>query len=54
MKYPSVFFTVLLVWLMIDIIGITVGIRSLTFHLYFLAIIFSVILFLIGFWRNKG
>ena len=53
MKYPSVFFSVVFVWLVVDSVAITMSRSSLTYELYIAAIVFSVVMFLIGFWRNK-
>jgi len=53
MKYPSVFLTLLVVWIVVDSIALSVADKNLTLNLYFAAIIFSTVLFLIGFWRNK-
>lgn len=40
------------VWLVIDVVGIVLGNELLTYRLYQSAIVFSTIIFLIGFWRN--
>jgi len=53
MKYPSVFFTILFVWLVIDVVALFMNQTRLTLDLYYWAIVFSVVTFLIGFWRNK-
>lgn len=53
MKYPSVFFSVVFVWLVVDSVAIAIGRTSLAYELYIAAIVFSVVMFLIGFWRNK-
>ncbi|MBI3559586.1 hypothetical protein HY087_00465 [Candidatus Gottesmanbacteria bacterium] len=53
MKYPSVFFSVVFVWLVVDSVAMAIARRSLTYELYIAAIVFSVVMFLIGFWRNK-
>lgn len=54
MKYPSVFFSVVFVWVVIDGVAMTMGRGApLTYELYIAAIVFSVVMFLIGFWRNK-
>ena len=53
MKYPSVFVAVAVVWIVIDVLAAVFGQTNLTYTLYFCALIFSLVLFLIGFWRNK-
>lgn len=53
MKYPSVFLSVVFVWLVVGSVAMTMGRTSLSYELYIAAIIFSVVIFLIGFWRNQ-
>jgi len=53
MKYPSVFFAILLAWAAIIAIALWINQRTLTFELYVLAIVFTLVMFTIGFWRNK-
>ena len=53
MKYPSVFLSVVFVWMVVDSVAIMIGRNSLTYQVYIAAIVFSVVIFLIGFWRNK-
>jgi len=53
MKYPSVFFSILFAWIAIIAIALWINEQTLTFSLYVLAIIFTVVIFVIGFWRNK-
>jgi hypothetical protein len=53
MKYPSVFLTILLVWMVIATLAISLKNTGLTFNLYLAAMFFSVITFFIGFWRNQ-
>ncbi len=53
MKYPSVFLSVVFVWLVVDSVAMAIARRSLTYELYIAAIVFSVVMFLIGFWRNQ-
>jgi len=53
MKYPSVFFAILLTWFAIITIALWINNHQLTFELYISAIIFTLVIFVIGFWRNK-
>ncbi len=53
MKYPSVFASVVFVWLVVDVVAIVLGQQLLTYRLYLSAMVFSTIIFLIGFWRNQ-
>lgn len=53
MKYPSVFLSVVFVWAVVDSVAIAMGKTSLTYQLYLAAMVFSEVIFLIGFWRNK-
>lgn len=53
MKYPSVLLTIVSIWLVVDLLAITLNRTVLTFNLYLATVIFSVILFFVGFWRNK-
>ena len=53
MKYPSVFLSVVFVWVVVDSVAFAVAKTSLTYQLYLAAMVFSVVMFLIGFWRNK-
>ncbi|MBI3980723.1 hypothetical protein HY345_01875 [Candidatus Microgenomates bacterium] len=52
MKYPSVFLSILGVWIIVDILSLSLT-PTLTFSLYLFTTIFSLLIFLIGFWRNK-
>lgn len=53
MKYPSVFLAILLVWISVVVLAIYKGDSDLTQSLHTLLIIFTIAMFLIGFWRNK-
>ncbi len=53
MKYPSVFFAILFAWIAIIAVALWINQQHLTFQLYLCGIIFSIIMFMIGFWRNK-
>lgn len=53
MKYPSVFLSVVFVWVVVDSVAIAMGSTALSYQLYLATIVFSVVMFLIGFWRNK-
>lgn len=53
MKYPSVFFAILFSWVAVLIISLTMKNQALTYELYQAGIAFSVIMFVIGFWRNR-
>lgn len=53
MKYPSVFLSVVFVWLVVDSIAIVMKNTTLSYQLYLAAMVFSVVMFLIGFWRNR-
>jgi hypothetical protein len=53
MKYPSVFISVAVVWVVVDVLAAVFHEQNLIFQLYLSSLFFSVALFLIGFWRNK-
>jgi len=53
MKYPSVFFALLFAWIAIIIVALWLNNHTLTYQLYIAAILFSVVMFVIGFWRNR-
>lgn len=52
-KYPSVFFAILFAWIAVIIIALWLNNHELTYQLYLSGIAFSVIMFVIGFWRNR-
>ncbi len=49
MKYISIFFTILLIWLAAVLMAITRSDGDETFRLFLLTIVSTVVLFLIGF-----
>jgi len=53
MKYVSIFFTILIVWVAIILIALTVHDTSKIFQLYLLLIVFTMTLFIIGFASKK-
>ena len=53
MKYPSVFLTVMAVWLIVDTLAVALGESVPTFDLYLATILFTIAIFFIGFWRNR-
>lgn len=52
-KYPSVFFAILFAWIAVITIAVWMKDQALTYQLYQAGIAFSVIMFTIGFWRNR-
>lgn len=53
MKYPSVFLALFCIWLAILVISQIYQSTQLALNLYRLTVVFSLVLFLIGFWKNK-
>lgn len=53
MKYPSVFLSIFFVWAVVVALALILNNSSLTFDLYKALIVFSTVMFLIGFWRNR-
>jgi len=53
MQYLSVFFAIFIAWVSIVVFAATTTNANLVFSLYFRLMIFTAVLFLIGFWRNK-
>ena len=53
MKYPSVFLAILFIWISVVLLAIFIDESSTTYSLYITGVVLSVILFFIGFWRNK-
>lgn len=52
MKYPSVFLAILFSWIVVLCISFAFRDTKLAFDLYLATLVFSVVLFFIGFWRN--
>lgn len=52
MKYASIFFTILLIWVAIILMALTRKNPDEIFQLYLVAIVSTLILFLIGFTRK--
>jgi hypothetical protein len=52
-KYPSVFFAILFAWIAVITIALWRNEHALTYQLYQAGIVFSVVMFVIGFWRNR-
>jgi hypothetical protein len=52
MKYASIFFTILLIWIAIILMAATRNSSSEIFQLYITAIVSTTILFLIGFGKR--
>jgi hypothetical protein len=52
-KYPSVFFAILFAWIAVVTIALFLNNHTLTYQLYVAGVAFSVIMFVIGFWRNR-
>ncbi len=53
MKYPSVFLATAVVWIVVDVLALVFRQTFISYNLYLSSLIFSLALFLIGFWRNK-
>jgi hypothetical protein len=53
MKYASIFFTLLIVWLAVVIIAVFVPTSEQRFQLFMLVTLFTLALFLIGFRKNR-
>ncbi len=53
MKYPSVLLSIIFVWFVVDVVAIAIGRTELRYQLYLAAILFSIVVFVIGFWRNR-
>ena len=53
MKYPSVFFAVIIAWIVVDVLAVVFASTFISYRLYIFALIFSFALFLVGFWRNR-
>ena len=54
MKYPSVFLAILFVWITVVSLAVILNDKTLTFNLFYLSLIaFTIIIFIIGFWRNN-
>jgi hypothetical protein len=52
MKYASIFFTIVLIWIAVILMAVTRSSASEIFELYVSAIVSTLILFLIGFTRK--
>lgn len=53
MKYPSVFLSILVIWISVILLAVLLDDSDMTFRLYLTGVLLSLILFVIGFWRNK-
>jgi hypothetical protein len=53
MKYPSVFFAILIAWIVVDVLAAVFDTTFISYRLYIFALTFSLALFLVGFWRNR-
>lgn len=53
MRYASVFITVLIVWIAIIFIAALTGEAETTYDLYKITMIFTLGMFLFGFWRRR-
>lgn len=54
MKYLSIFFTILFIWVAVILMALTRSSSSEIMQLYLTVMLCTVILFIIGFSKNKG
>jgi len=53
MKYLSVFLAILFIWFSVILLSAKISDNHTVFNLYRNTLILTVLLFFIGFWRNK-